>query len=124
MNTNIIAIEEIFNGAREIGISRALFAVFGSGVKVSIPFSKRGCETSIELLNLSVRAHNALKRAGAFTVGEVIDRIASGELIKIRNLGAKTAAEIKAAILEFGYGELTEKEQKSFIDDVIKRNAG
>ncbi len=51
----------------------------------------------LEELNLSVRSFNSLKRAGCSTVGDIID--AMGEdgdgLRRIRNLGARSEAEIK-----------------------------
>jgi DNA-directed RNA polymerase alpha subunit len=65
---------------------------------------------------------HSLKRAGAFTVGAVIDLIANEGLMQIRNLGKKTAVEIKVRIMEFGYEHLTEKEKQAFFIEVVKRN--
>ena len=69
-----------------------------------------------------LRAMNSLKRAGLFTVGEVVDAIISEELSKIRNLGRKTDNEIRTRILAFGYEKLTENEKKTFLYDMLERN--
>jgi DNA-directed RNA polymerase alpha subunit len=70
-----------------------------------------------------VRASNSLKRAGVFTVGDIIDLIRGEEgLKKVRNLGKKTENEIKTKVLAFGYSRLTENEQKQFLIELINRN--
>ena len=54
----------------------------------------------IDELNLTVRSYNCLRRAGCSTVGDVLHLAESSEngLMKIRNLGAKSAREILAKI--------------------------
>lgn len=49
---------------------------------------------SIEVLNLSVRVHNALKRGKYWDVGEVIE-LSDDQLFGVRNLGEKGVAEIR-----------------------------
>ena len=49
--------------------------------------------TPIEKLDLSVRSINGLKRAGIFTLGEIMD-CDEDRLMSIRNLGAKSVNEI------------------------------
>jgi len=49
---------------------------------------------SIDELNLSIRAYNCLKRAGISTVGQ-LKALSDEELLKIRNLGRKSAEEVK-----------------------------
>jgi DNA-directed RNA polymerase alpha subunit len=63
-----------------------------------------------------------MKRVGVFTIGEVINLIASDGLLRIRNLGKKTQNEIKTRILVFGYERLTENERKRFFYDVVDKN--
>ena len=46
-------------------------------------------ETSIDDLDLSVRAYNCLKRAGILTLHDLIDK-SENEMMKIRNLGKKS----------------------------------
>jgi hypothetical protein len=117
-----VSAEELYNTSKEIGLAETLYGVFGNRVSVSIPFSKKDCDTNIEEIEFSVRAMHSLKRAGAFTVGAVIDLIANEGLLQIRNLGKKTAVEIKVRIMEFGYEHLTEKEKQAFFIEVVKKN--
>ena len=113
---------ELYESINTNGLIETIHAVFGKGIKVSIAFSKSSCETEIDFLDFSVRAMNSLKRAGLFTVGEVVDSIVSDELPKIRNLGKKTDNEIRTRILTFGYDKLTENEKKAFLYDLLERN--
>ena len=50
----------------------------------------------IEDLELTVRAYNCLKRAGITKVGEVLERLESGEeeILAIRNFGRKSLNEL------------------------------
>ena len=115
-------VNELLRSANENGLITTLYGVFGKCVKVSIPFSQKACDTSIDELDFSVRANNSIKRVGVFTIGEVIDLIASDGLLRIRNLGKKTQNEIKTRILVFGYERLTENERKRFFYDVVDKN--
>ena len=121
MNQNEI-VNELLRSANENGLIITLSEVFGKNIKISVPFSQRACETSIDELDFSVRASNAMKRAGIFTIGEVIDLIASEDLTRIRNLGKKTVNEIKTRILLFGYDKLTEQEKKRFFHILWQNN--
>ncbi len=58
-------------------------------------------ETTIEELDLSVRSSNCLKRAGLDTVEELTNTTEE-DLMKVRNLGKKSLAEIKVKIAELG----------------------
>ena len=115
-------VNELLRAANENGLITTLYGVFGKCVKVSIPFSQKACDTSIDELDFSVRANNSMKRVGVFTIGEVIHLIASDGLLRIRNLGKKTQNEIKTRILVFGYERLTENERKRFFYDVVDKN--
>ena len=115
-------VNELLKSANENGIITTLYGVFGKCIKVSVPFSQKACDTSIDDLDFSVRASNALKRASIFTIGQAIDLIANDGLLRIRNLGKKTQNEIKTRILAFGYERLTEAEKKRFFYDIVERN--
>ena len=41
----------------------------------------------------------------------------------LRNLGEKTAREIKTKIIDYGYNELSDKEKKEFLAEVIELNS-
>lgn len=115
-------VNELLRAANENGLITTIYGVFGKCVKVSIPFSSKACEMSIDDIDFSPRANNSLKRAGVFTIGEIIDLIADDGLLRIRNLGKKTQNEIKTRVLAFGYERLTENEKKYFFYDVVEKN--
>ena len=58
-------------------------------------------EMTIEELDLSVRSYNCLKRAGINTVEELIKKTPE-EMMKVRNLGRKSLAEVKGKLAELG----------------------
>ena len=49
----------------------------------------------IEILELSTRSHNALKRAGIDTVGELRRAYGNGGLFRVRGLGKNSILEIR-----------------------------
>jgi DNA-directed RNA polymerase subunit alpha len=59
----------------------------------------------IEDLGLSVRVYNCLKRTGISQVGEVLDKLATGEeeMLTIRNFGEKSLVELKGKLLAQGF---------------------
>lgn len=99
-----------------------LYRAYGPCVNVCVPFGKNALEKSIDEMEFSIRATNCLKRAGYFTVGAVVDRIASGGLGQLRNLGRKTENEIKTKLLVYGFEQLNPKERLAFLKDVQRRN--
>ena len=115
-------IADLVRLADKHGIVTVISEIVGKSVKVSIPFGKQECSASIDELDFSVRANNALKRAGIFTVGDVIDAIQNDRLIRLRNLGVKTRNEIKTKLLSFGYSTLTDGEKRNFLMDILNRN--
>ncbi|NLY36677.1 MAG: DNA-directed RNA polymerase subunit alpha [Tissierellia bacterium] len=66
-------------------------------------------EMVVEELELSKRSSNALKRAGINTIEELMDK-SEEDLMKYRNLGKKSLAEIKEKLEEIGIS-LAEKEE-------------
>lgn len=59
----------------------------------------------IELLGLSVRSNNALKRAGVFTIDKLV-KLTQDDLYNIRNMGKKSVEEILDVISRINSGEL------------------
>ena len=57
-------------------------------------------QVDIAELNLSVRSYNCLRRAGCASVGDVLQLMGEdGDgLLKVRNLGARSAAEIRRVL--------------------------
>ena len=113
---------ELYNSAKENGFLDTIYEVIGQKVRVSVAFTKKACDTNIDDIEFSVRATNALKRAGYFTIGDVVEALSNETLIHIRNLGKKTFNEIQTKILVYGYERLTEKEKQRFFVDLVERN--
>ena len=62
---------------------------------ISIHMGKPLLGESIEVLNLSVRSSNCLKRCGIRTIEDLMGQMESeADLLRIRNLGRKSAEEI------------------------------
>lgn len=59
----------------------------------------------IEILGLSVRSNNALKRAGVFTIDKLV-KLTQDDLYNIRNMGKKSVEEILDVISRINSGEL------------------
>ena len=106
----------------EVGFIAALHEAFGASAKFKTEFSESVLERSIDSLDFSVRASNALKRSGVHTVGGVIELIGSDSLIGIRNLGKKTQNEIKTRILLFSFEELSPYEKRRFFETAYDLN--
>ena len=84
------------------------------------PFKERMRETSIDELNLSVRASNGLKRAGIHTFGKLSDLMScNDEIFQIRNLGAKSTKEIKQAFMSECYNRLIPYEKAEFWQKIM-----
>jgi DNA-directed RNA polymerase subunit alpha len=60
-------------------------------------------EMTIEELDLTVRSHNCLKRAGIITVNQLTQKTEE-EMMKVRNLGTKSLVEIKQKLASLGLG--------------------
>ena len=63
--------------------------------------SVKALQTSIDDLDLSVRAYNCLKRAGILTLHDLVDKTET-EMMKIRNLGKKSLKEVIAKVKNMG----------------------
>ncbi len=113
---------ELYNSAKENGFLETIYEVIGPKVSVKVAFTKKACETNIDDIEFSVRANNALKRAGYFIIEDIVDALSNETLMHIRNLGKKTFNEIQTKILIFGYDRLTEKEKIQFFVDLVERN--
>ena len=79
--------------------------------------------TSIEVLELSMRSYNVLMRAGLITIGQVVDSIASGsELRKIRNCGVKSVREIQEQLFLYQYFSLPQEKREDYLLEVVLMN--
>ena len=79
--------------------------------------------TEIEMLQLSVRSNNCLRRAGINTIGDFLECVSCEEdLKKIRNCGDKSVKEIMQKVFCWQYEMIGEDIQKLFVENVIKLN--
>ena len=115
-------VKTLMDAEKKYGLVDTLHYAFGKNIKIKMGFSKSACDSSIEELALSVRSHNALRRAYVTTVGELIGRLNEGGLKNIRNLGIKSFSEIQTKILVFGFEHLPEKEKCEFFHFLCDNN--
>ena len=76
-----------------------------------------------DLLDLSVRASNALKRAGFQTVGDLITRVESfDEIAKIRNCGATSISEIMGRLFFYQYSLIPKEKRSEYMQTILHLN--
>ena len=115
-------VKTLMDAEKQCGLVDTLHRVFGKNIRVNVGFSKSACDSSIEELALSVRSHNALRRANVTTLGDLIERLNEGGLKSIRNLGTKSFSEIQTKMLVFGFERLSEKEKTEFFYYLVENN--
>ncbi len=106
--------EALSSGAQILVKHLTLIAGFGDVMMEVEPeaeesqIPERVAEANIEVLDLSVRAFNCLKRAGITKVGEILERLErdEDELLSIRNFGQKSLDELKEKLTAKGFWPL------------------
>ncbi len=74
-------------------------------------------------LELSVRAYNCLKRAKYDTINSMVADInGRRDLLKIRNMGRKSANEIMMKLFLYTYVNLKPEKQQAYLDKVREMN--
>jgi len=74
-------------------------------------------------LELSVRAHNVLKRSQFFTVGQLVEGIeCSEQLAKIRNCGKTSVSEIMMGLITYQYGILKPERKGKYLRQLMELN--
>ena len=121
MNENAI-VEELYEAIDNHGLMNTICAVFGKGAQIELGFTQKLCDTEIKELDITVRAYNGLMRAGCQTIGQLIEKINEGSLLKVRQLGVKSVAELRAFIVEYGYSQLSDRRKKEFIHNLVRLN--
>lgn len=110
----IMPAEALSGAAQILAKHMALIAGFGDvmiEVEPEVEESRipeRVAEANIEILDLSVRAFNCLKRAGITKVGEILEKLErdEDELLAIRNFGQKSLDELKEKLTAKGFWPL------------------
>ena len=86
-----------------------------------VPYSIRLNDLSIDEMNLTVRSSNGLKRANVGTFGRLRDLLAQENgILSVRNLGKKSAKEIKQLFFEESYARLLPYEKAQYWQEVIE----
>ena len=95
----------------------------GSSFKFRMHMTQSMSDTSLEALDLGVRAYNSLKRAGYNTIGDVVDAISSGSDLKsIRNCGKTSVREIMEHLFLYQYNSLPASKQDDYLIEVVQMN--
>ncbi len=93
--------------------------------KIVVYEGMKAMETSIDDLNLTVRSANCLRRAGFDTVSSLVEKIGGRkDLVKIRNLGSKSAEEIMLKLFLFNYANLEPERRKIYLNKIKRVNSG
>jgi DNA-directed RNA polymerase subunit alpha len=77
------------------------FRDFEAPVARELPVLAEQYDTPLEELNLSTRSYNSLKRAGIFTLGQLMEKGREG-LPPLPGLGAKSRAEVEELMMRMG----------------------
>jgi DNA-directed RNA polymerase subunit alpha len=113
----ITPVEALSTSAQILVGHLALIADFGKAavrMEPEAPVSRipeRIAEVNIDELDLGVRAHNCLKRAGITKVGEILEKLQRDEreLLTIRNFGQKSLEELKEKLEARGFWPIADE---------------
>ena len=94
-----------------------------------VNFTNEQLRQDIEVLDLSVRSYNCLKRAGFNTLGNLVNEIytkdgetSKHQLLRIRNLGKNSADEILIKLMNYKFMILSESRRKAYMDKILEIN--
>lgn len=94
-----------------------------------VKFNKIELANDIDALNLSQRSYNCLKRAGIYTIGDLINNYdtkpgetSRSQLRKIRNLGSKSAEEIIMNLFYYHFMILPEADRAAYMEQLLQEN--
>lgn len=98
--------------------------VNGDDFRFPVYISDRLKEIPIEILDLSVRGNNCLRRAGFDTMFDLLDKIEGKESFsKIRGCGAGTVQEIMEKIFVFQINSIKSEKKEKYIQRIIEINS-
>ena len=101
-----------------------LYTRLGAQPRIPVYMGEELMAAPIEDLELSVRSFNCLRRAGLSTVGELVSSIEGrDDLLRIRNLGARSAEEIMQALMQYQYLLLPERQRGKYLKRMVELNA-
>ena len=108
---------------RDMASRKGLYVILQAtfpGRQAAVPYKERMGDKPIDELMLSVRSFNGLMRVKADTFGRLSDLISQENgLRSVRNLGAKSEAEIKRCFYDACYLCLSPNEQAAYWQEII-----
>lgn len=95
----------------------------GGKLKFPVYYRADFIDSDLGELELSVRAYNGLRRAGFFTVRDLVDGIESqDDLSRIRNLGAKSVQEVMNKLFIYHYMTMKTEKQHAYLERLVELN--
>ena len=98
-------------------------------IRFNIYLRKKELDENLSVLDLSQRSINCLRRAGFTTLGDLLkaisvtgDERSKEKLLRLRNLGRKSAEEILLTIMCYQFQILSDRERTEYLQDIIKLN--
>lgn len=117
----IIDMNEHLPGDLTISDIQRLFR--GRPFKVCFYLTEELLDSDVVEMDLSVRATNALKRAGFFTVGDILRADALADILgKIRNCGEKSKAEIMGKLFFYQYSLISSDRRTAYMNRLLAIN--
>ncbi len=114
------SLKQIFDGVDGVHLREKHGGMF----RYPLHLTQRLRETSIDSLELGVRAYHSLKRAGIENIGALAESIADGKSLKnIRNCGAKSVREIMEKLFLYQYHSLKPERRDDYLAEVVVMNA-
>lgn len=113
---NLKAILECFSGLKVHSKSKGKFLF-------PIYMTDTMKETDIDILQLSVRSNNCLRRNGIYTIGSLCERIHGGlELKSLKHCGKTSVAEIMDNLFAYQFSILRPEKREDFVKKIIELN--
>lgn len=89
-------------------------------MNIQLRITKNMKETGIEMLGMSNRANNLLKRMAMNTLGDIADKWQ--ELKRVRGMGVGTLKEIQNAVVNFMISEMSDDELVEWFGYLVENN--
>ena len=94
-----------------------------------VMFTDEQMKQDIEVLDLKPRAYNCLRRNGFRTLENLVngvytkeDESSKKQILRIRNLGRKTAEEILMKVFYYQFMVLPDDRKKTYMEKVVETN--
>ena len=99
-------------------------------IRFNVYLSKKELDENLSVLDLSQRSINCLRRAGFNTMRDLLSAISvtgdersKEKLLRLRNLGRKSAEEILLTIMCYQFQILSDRERTEYLQDIVRLNS-